>query len=330
VLAPVEVFARAITAGQLVPELLGWGGAAAVIVTSLYSAALALDANYLEAAARVSQKIQDRLQRARNSGGITFPAGNSGPVRWTGLPHFPWWGGCGPLARRQVLLILRAHTGMIYFLILLLFAIALPLGIAVRNARHLETVVPAIVIGGMAYVTFIISSQLAFAFRGDFEQMALLKSLPVRPLAVAVAQVLPIAVLVAAGEACVFGLLAALSPASAPLYLSAILFALPYNLLMFGADNLLFLLYPIPLVPRGQAGLLHASRVIVFMLVKSLFMLGCAAGIVVPALLARWMTGSLPAALALAWTTAWLPGAVLLLLIQWAFDRFDVSERIWE
>ena len=66
---------------------------------------LKLDADYLEAAAAVSQKVYEQLQRIRQGGGLSMPA-TRGAARLR-LPGLPWLGGAGPIAWRQVLISLR-------------------------------------------------------------------------------------------------------------------------------------------------------------------------------------------------------------------------------
>ncbi len=72
-LAPFEVFSHAILAATLFPDLVCWGAAAAAIDLGLLILILKLDADYLEAAAAISQKLYERLQRARQGGGIALP-----------------------------------------------------------------------------------------------------------------------------------------------------------------------------------------------------------------------------------------------------------------
>lgn len=64
-LAPFDVFTRTMTATTLVPELVGWGFAALAINAVLLVFVLRLDANFFENSIKVSQKLYDRMQRAR-------------------------------------------------------------------------------------------------------------------------------------------------------------------------------------------------------------------------------------------------------------------------
>ena len=59
-------------------------------------------------------------------------------------------------------------------------------------------------------------------------------------------------------------------PAAAAEMLVAGVFALPFNWILFGTENFLFLLYPSPLVATGSEGFLKMGRVMLFMLTKFL------------------------------------------------------------
>ena len=115
-LAPFEVFSRTILAPQWFPDLLCWSAAAAAIDLGLLALILKLDADYLESAAAISQKIYDKLQRMKQGGGFTLPVSQKAArIR---VRPFPWLGGCGPQAWRQLLLSLRTSK---YVLVLIAF-----------------------------------------------------------------------------------------------------------------------------------------------------------------------------------------------------------------
>ena len=99
-LAPFAVFAKVISAERLFPDALGWALLAAAMVVGVYALAIRLDANYLETAARVSQKLQERRRRMTTEG---IFATRVGEVRNSRLPRPRWWGGAGPLIWRQVI-----------------------------------------------------------------------------------------------------------------------------------------------------------------------------------------------------------------------------------
>ena len=91
--------------GRGSPTSSGWGAAALAIDLGLLVLILKLDADYLEAAAAISQKIYERIRRAKQGGGVAMPAAPR-PARFR-LPQPPWLGGAGPVAWRQMLLAIR-------------------------------------------------------------------------------------------------------------------------------------------------------------------------------------------------------------------------------
>ena len=105
ILAPFEVFSHAILAVDVFPDLVGWGVAAAAIDLGLLILVVKLDADYVEGAAAISQKLYERMQRARKGGGVALPTSKvEARLR---IPRLPWLGGAGPLAWRQLL---RGHA----------------------------------------------------------------------------------------------------------------------------------------------------------------------------------------------------------------------------
>ena len=79
-LAPFDVFTRTIFAERWFPDFLGWGAAALAIDAALLVLVLKLDANYIESAATISQKVYERIRRTKQGGGIAMPAGPGGPT----------------------------------------------------------------------------------------------------------------------------------------------------------------------------------------------------------------------------------------------------------
>ena len=97
-LAPFEVFSHTILAATLFPELVCWGAAALAIDALLLALIFKLDADYLESAAAISQKLYEKSstdearrgdrhcrprRRRRASAWLGFP-GWAAPARWRG------------------------------------------------------------------------------------------------------------------------------------------------------------------------------------------------------------------------------------------------------
>ena len=94
------------------PDLVGWGAGALAIDAGACSAlVLKLDANYLESAATISQKVYERIRRSKQGGGIAMPVGaGAGRLR---LPRLPWLAGAGPVAWRQLLIAIRTSRHLL-------------------------------------------------------------------------------------------------------------------------------------------------------------------------------------------------------------------------
>ncbi len=322
-LAPFAVYANIISAERLLPDALGWTALGAALVVAVYAAAVRLDANYLETAASVSRQIQERVQRAAREGVFARPTRR--PTRSSRLPQPPWFGGAGPLAWRQTVQSLRGARGGLVFTLVIVAMFAGPYLLGSHRSGQLPTVLPSVVIGAAVYVTFLFSAQVPLGFRGDYERMELLKSLPIRPVAFACGQMLVVVVLATLLQWSLFGITAAVFPASWTILLVAGLFALPFNWILFGVEDLFFLLYPSPMVPTASDGLLKAGRVMLFMLAKLLVLGACAVVAAIPAAGVYLLTESLALASAVAWAALIAPEIGILLLVAWAFHRFDVT-----
>ena len=121
-------------------------------------------------------------------------ASNSSRVRSSRLPRPPWLGGVGPLVWRQAIQALRGSRGAISAGPDCGGGYGHSPGLC-RTASSMDcsAFLPHIVIGVAAYVTFLFSAQAPLGFQGDYERMDLLKSLPIRPLAMACGQTLVVA-----------------------------------------------------------------------------------------------------------------------------------------
>ena len=328
VLAPFAVFAKIITAERLVPDMLGWAAIGTILVAGVYALAIWLDANYLETAVRVSQKMYERRRRAMSEG--VFARHSKRPVQSSRLPQPPWLGGVGPLVWRHVIQALRGGRGALILAAIVMVAMGAPMAIGMRRAPQLPPFLPRMVIGIAAYMTFIFSAQSPLGFRGDHKRMDLLKSLPIRPMAMTCGQTLVVVLILSGMQWLIFAVTAVFLPAAAGELLAAGLFALHFNWIVFGMENFFFLLYPSPLVATGSEGFFKAGSAILFMLAKSLVLAASAGLAAAPAAIIYLLTESMAAACLAAWLTLLLPAAGILLLMAWAFQRCNVSADMSE
>ena len=322
VLAPFTVFAEIITAERLFPDAFAWTALGAVLVVIIYALAIRLDANYLETAVRVSRQMQERRRRVM-SGGV-FAAQSKRIVRSSRLPQPPWLGGIGPLVWRQAIQSLRGGRGAMVLAVIVMAAAGAPLVFGSRQNNTLPTVLPHVIIGITGYVAFLYSAQSPLGFRGDYERMDFLKSLPIRPMAMAFGQVFVVVMILTLLSWLVFAATALFIPSALGELSIAGLLAIPFNWIIFGTESFLFLLYPSPVVATGSEGFLKMGRVMLFMLAK-LFVLGvCGVWAAIPVAVVYFLTQSIPAACLIAWLALLLPTLGILLLVAWAFQRFDV------
>jgi hypothetical protein len=322
-LAPFEVFSHAMLAERWLPDLIGWAGAAAAIDLGLLILVLKLDADYLEWSASTSQRVYEIQQRARRSGG--FPVNPSRERSRFSLPQLPWLGGAGPIARTQLILTGRKCRGAIRVALIVSAAILIWNGFwSGRSA--LAAVSPGMVLGILSYITFLFGSGFPVAFRGDLNQMKILKSLPVGPLALVVGELAGCAAIM---SGCQFGFLAIygiIAPSGAWMLLAAAILAPSINWVLLATSNLLFLLFPVPTEAGAAANLNLAGRGCLTALLQMLVtvvLLGIPAGLAGLAYLASGFSRSAMVVAAL--VALAIEAVTMTVLVAWAFERFDPS-----
>ena len=180
-------------------------------------------------------------------------------------------------------------------------------------------------------LSFFLTNVVPFDFRGDLDRLAVLKTLPIPTWRLALGQVLTPVLLVTALQWLVL-LMVALSGkldggwGGREALMACAVFSPVCNLLLFGLENLLFLLFPTRLASRGgPADLQAVGRNMLFYLAK-LFSLMLAGGLAaVVGLLVGVLTGRVLAGFAAAWLTIALTAAAVVPLVAVAFDHFDVG-----
>ena len=117
-----------------------------------------------------------------------------------------------------------------------------------------------------------------------------------------------------------------LEPLRRLLLLIMVPFLVPFNLLLYGLENLMFLLFPTPLVPVGRVDFDFLGRTMVEFSVKTALLLGgcglaAAAGTVVLNATGRnWSAFAV-----VTWWVLMLVALLLLPLMSRAYSRFDIS-----
>jgi hypothetical protein len=317
VLKQFAVFAQVLVARRF-SEFISWAGAAAAIDLVMAVIVVGLDANYLETSATISARRYARLSRIRRSGvsGSAKPAS----ARWK-IPMLPWAAGMGPIVWRQLTTAIRTARN----LLIVLAVIAIVVGVAIsHDSNHRSSI--GFLVGLAVWLNVFFSRMLSFDFRGDVDHMDLLRSLPLRPTAIAAAQLVAPSLIMTIIVFLLLATIAVVGHYPSWLLVAMAVFVLPVNLLSIGTDNLMFLLFPFRPTAAvagdmgliGRQAIVFACRAIMILLV-----LGLSAGVGAGA---WYMTNESVIAAA---AGAWIPLAGCIALLVWlmgmAFNRFDPS-----
>jgi hypothetical protein len=315
-LAPFAVFSRAITAERFFPDLVQWGSLAALVDLGLLGVVLWLDVNYLESAIAASQKLYQRMQQARQG---RIGSASATAAKWH-LPRLPWLGGAGPVVHRQLTTALHSLRGLIWML-LIPFFILTPMLVTMPSRQQ-----PAPMLFPLVFMAVFLSRMLPYDFRGDLDHLDWLKSLPLRPAAVAAGQLVVPILIMTVSHALLFTVVGVLVEGSREILVVLALFTLPFNAIVFAFDNLVFLLFPVRLVAATPGDFQHIGRAMVESILK-IVMLGVGCGLAAGlGGLAYWLSGwSWPAFLITSWLSLAVIAVAIVPCIAWAYRRFDVS-----
>jgi hypothetical protein len=323
VLAPFAVFGQIVTAKHLAPDAMPPLLLAMVVLAMLVTIVMWLDAQYLESAARAGQRVHERIQRMRRGTAISVRAQPGTRAARLSIPDLPRAGGAGPIAWRQLTTAVRQSRAVVMLLLVMCVALGPVLHVA-GAAEHRDPV--ALLISIVFSMNVLFANALRFDFRGDLDQLDVLKSLPLRPVAIVVGQLIAPTLVLTICQIALFIGVGSFLLVDAKFLLVAALFAVPLNTLVFAIENLLFLLSPVQMWAVSPGDLQGAGRRMTIFLAKTMILL-VACGIAAGAGGMAWIAaGKSPAAFVI--TTACvlaLETAALLPLMVTAFRRFDPS-----
>lgn len=319
-LAPFEVFAHIFLAPSIYPDLLRWATLGVAINTGLLASIILLDRHSVEASIATSLELHERWMRARRSGLLW----GAQPVVVRSFRPPPVISGIGPIAWRQLLAALRSSSKAV----LVFLALAMLAG-------------PLLVIAGAdislwsrsGFVFFIavyvLPRTLVFDFRGDLECMENFKALPLRPWKICVGQLLAPVLLGSLIEVLLLGSAALCLDGVARVIVVAMMpFIVPFNVLQYGFENLVFLLFPTPLVPVGRVDFDFLGRTLVEFAVKTALLISaCGLAATAGMLVLDATERSWPAAALVTWCSLVLMALLVLPVLSRAFERFDVSRN---
>lgn len=317
-LAPFDVFAHIFLAQALFPELLHWTLLGVLLDVGLLVLVIFLDARCYEASTMASLELYRRRDRAKRKG---LPLGGK-VAKVRSWARSPVLGGVGPVAWRQMLATFRnASKGLYVYLTIALFGG--PLLVESSEEISLWPLFMAV----FFVAVFMLPRTLVYDFRSDLDTMENFKALPLSAWKISIGQLASVVLL-----SCLIELILLVSTAVFidvkwhVLLIGIAFFLLPFNLLLYGLENLFFLLFPAPLVPVGRVDFDFLGRTLVGFAVTSAILIGsCVAAVMVGQKLGQEMAWSWPAMVVIAWCSLTLIALTTLPMLSWAFKRFDVG-----
>ena len=316
ILAPFATFGKVAAAQRVGGDLPANALLAALIDLVLILLVLWLDSDYMETSAASSERTHARRMRARRGQGFV----SANVATGIQIPTIGFAFGAGPLIWRQWMGAARtARTTLIVF-----FVATLAAAWFVQHMLHVEPLSPILVIAG--WLTLFTTNLLRFDFRGDLEQMDVLKSLPVRPAAVVIGEIAaPVTILSTMHFLLLLGLII-VAPQDGTIALCAALLVIPTNMLFSLLENYIFLLFPVREMTVSPGDLQGTGRRMVVLVIKLL-------GVLIAGLLATCagaaafaLTGhSLPVGCIVAAMVVLGIGILMVPLLGRAFQRFDPS-----
>ncbi len=320
-LAPFAVYTKVFLAERLFPDLVGWAALGIAINVVLLLVIVALDGRTAERTLAESGRLHNRWRRIESGGSLWASDKTTGHS----IKRIPVLGGIGPVAWRQGLNAVR-NSGRA---ILVFFAIAAVFGPMMTSA---DISLTASGILGLIYffIAFILPRTLVCDFRGELTRFEHYKAMPVAPWRICVAQLI-VPVLISSGIQLTMVVTTApfLDLTSAVILVAMLIYLIPFNVLLYGIENIMFLLFPSKLVPVGRVDFDFLGRTLVDFMIKTLIIVVCVAFARYFGIVAQNLTGEQWVSFGLV-SVIVLSGFALLTIpgMAWAFRRFSVSETI--
>lgn len=231
--APFRVFANVIVAEELSTAFFAALGGTGLMVLAVAHFAIRLDAVFHEKSRETELGHKE-----------TETAKESAPSRW---PRILRLKGAGPIAWRQLHYARQHWTTLSVGLGVPALLACLPLLVPGDGTATFLTV-----FGGVVFYSFVLlPAALKLDFRRDYDRLALLKTLPVRPLAVVIGQLTTPVLLTWLFQIGLLTLAALVCSVPWDLAVGCIVFLLPVSIFFTALDNLIFLLYPHRLHQEG-------------------------------------------------------------------------------
>lgn len=227
---------------------------AAAVLATVVGLAVAVIALYSATARRAAQRekryysaIAARTGRIITASARTELEPSRPRAARVRLQRIPRWGGAGALAWRQLVGASRHWGSLLTAMIAPAVLACVP--IVVVGDPYLALLATT---GTLAFYTFLLlPTALRFDFRRDLDRLATLKGLPITPAAAAIGQTLAPVLIATLFQSCVLAVAIAARELPSHLLITAMLVMIPLNVLVFGLDNLIYLLYPYRVQQEG-------------------------------------------------------------------------------
>lgn len=315
---PFKIFTNALLAQTFLVEFLPWFAAGLLVNILLVVFIIRLDANFLETAVGVSQKIYQRVQRAKNTRGAQFTVKSEAKFS---PPMLPWLGGAGPIIWRQLTNAIRNSKSFLFFLFI--FACCLGPMLFMEGLSE-QVAMPFLFM--IIWVSLISTEAFGFDFRSEMSRMDWLKMLPLSSTSITLGEILVPTLMYLLIELVLFTGLGIFAAESRMYLLIFYLYLIPINFIIFCVDNFIFLLFPIRMVPGQPGDFQHFGRVMMIFMLKILLTVaigGVSAGI---GGLAYWLTAyNFTVFVIVTWVILMITAVCIFPAVVWAYERFDLS-----
>ena len=164
---------------------------------------------------------------------------------------------------------------------------------------------------------------IQYDFRSEIDRMAVLKALPLNPIAICCGELLAPIVATLVVQTIMLSLIAFMGVADAKLLLVLAAFLLPVDILIYAVENFVFLLFPFRMGPTNGQDLQNMVRVMLTMVVKMLLIGSCAGIAIGLGAVCYYLTERWSISLAVGWVTTLLCSAAVMPALAWAFRKFD-------
>lgn len=328
--APTQPFAQLFTAdtyGGVLLWLLACVAEMALMVVLL----LRLDVAFEEAALASSRKMQERIRRMRSGEGAFLPS--AGSARRRRIPRLPRLGGIGPVARRQLLDLVRNPSSVVWTTVSLLFCAGIIVVIGSGEGEgRLAGASYGAAAAAIALTTFA-NQGFTFDFRRDLDRMAELKMLPLRPAALCAGQLVAPTIVFTLVQSAALVIVFAFGNLPPWAALVAAFVLPPWNWISSALDNALFLLLPYRIAPEDTARVPFIGKMLLTMMMKSVAVGGVAVGVAVPVAVGFAIDGGAGGAAvwvgaAVGWCVLAAAAVASTWLVAFMFRRFDVARDV--